>query len=176
MGKAGHTHRLVWLLSVLGLALAFAAHASGELTGPVDSSESTQANHAQTSSKSIEQWSLSDSGDTSTQGTLAINIYSQVVSGVMTAQSAKHAISASVRVAPWPDSGPDFERAQIVNTDDSGTAEIRLPPGKYWIGPTEEAQSRMRRDAAPVQLQSMQIVVEANSTASVDLIQRSFAP
>ncbi len=173
MGKARHINRSVWLLSFLGLALAASAFASNSLKDPIDSTESS---HAQATTETTGLSILSDSGDTSTEGTLAINTYSQVVSGVMTAQTARHAISASVRVAPWPDSGPDFEGAQIVNTDDSGTAEIRLPPGKYWIGPTEEAQSRMRRDAAPVQLQSMQIVVEVNSIASVDLIQRSFAP
>ena len=103
-----------------------------------------------------------------------------VGSGAENGVASKRILSMEFAVAPVDDETINFSTAKYVKSDQDGTFQVILPPGKYRIVSKEKALdpekfSRMRR-RPPLMIVEKTVFVQAGAFIDVDVVHSGEAP
>ena len=107
---------------------------------------------------------------------LHITTYSQMIGGAAGNQSEAVQVSLEFKIAPVISRVPVQDKAIVALSDSSGQFYINLPPGKYWIGATEQLDNSGRNGSATVTIKSQQVEIVADQMTKVNVYRRGYAP
>ena len=84
--------------------------------------------------------------------------------------------SLEFAIAPIEGDQPAYHRAKFLKSDEQGRYEVRLPPGRYWLGPKAKAIDPKNYRPTAVTFSERVVTVQEGSFAEVDLVEVGYAP
>lgn len=101
---------------------------------------------------------------------------SVVISGVPGGSTTGGPGSVAFAIAPVEGDTPVYGKAIFVQSDADGKFKVKLPPGRYWIGPKAKALDPVEYVPGPVVLSEMVVVVKPGESIQVEIVQNGYAP
>ena len=99
-----------------------------------------------------------------------------VRSGVPNGPTTGGRTSVEFAIAPMQGERPAYQKAIFVKSDEQGTYEVALPPGRYWIGPKAKALDPKNYRPAAAAFSERVVAVQEGSFTEVDLVEEWYAP
>lgn len=98
-------------------------------------------------------------------GFLEITTIYKELSPIPSGKNQEKRISIEFGIVPIQDDKLIYDQMIVIRSNDQGQSLIELPPGKYWIGGTQNTQNF----TAPIQIRGKAVTVHPNSFTQIKL-------